>query len=141
MKKIYAITFFSALLVLGNENNILANSNLSSLETNDLIVTETNNSTFEEIEMESGISITYDLDFNKIIGYTVPGELSDALSEQELNMLILKEVGNVLLNQSEEFQRIQNIINGTYDQENYHEEDGVGTTYTIPISDYYFNRT
>ena len=50
MKKIYAITFFSALLVLGNENNILANSNLSSLETNDLIVTETNNSTFEEIE-------------------------------------------------------------------------------------------
>lgn len=111
MKKIYAITFFSALLVLGNENNILANSNLSSLETNDLIVTETNNSTFEEIEMESGISITYDLDFNKIIGYTVPGELSDALSEQELNMLILKEVGNVLLNQSEEFQRIQNIIN------------------------------
>lgn len=41
MKKIYAITFFSALLVLGNENNILANSNLSSLETNDLIVTET----------------------------------------------------------------------------------------------------
>ena len=100
MKKIYAITFFSALLVLGNENNILANSNLSSLETNDLIVTETNNSTFEEIEMESGISITYDLDFNKIIGYTVPGELSDTLSEQELNMLILKEVGNVLLNQS-----------------------------------------
>jgi hypothetical protein len=111
VKKIYAITFFSALLVLGNENNILANSNLSSLETNDLIVTETNNSTFEEIEMESGISITYDLDFNKIIGYTVPGELSDTLSEQELNMLILKEVGNVLLNQSEEFQRIQNIIN------------------------------
>ena len=127
MKKIYAITFFSALLVLGNENNILANSNLSSLETNDLIVTETNNSTFEEIETESGISITYDLNFNEIIGYTVPGELSDALSEQELNMLILKEVGNVLLNQSEEFQRIQNIINGTYDQENYHEEDGVGT--------------
>ena len=38
VKKIYAITFFSALLVLGNENNILANSNLSSLETNDLIV-------------------------------------------------------------------------------------------------------
>ena len=65
---------------------------------------------FENLDMPS-FGPEIDLDFNKIIGYTVPGELSDALSEQELNMLILKEVGNVLLNQSEEFQRIQNIIN------------------------------
>lgn len=85
--------------------------------------------------MESGISITYDLDFNKIIGYTVPGELSDTLSEQELNMLILKEVGNVLLNQSEEFQRIQNIINEANSEKI--QEQRIQYRYPITI----FNRT
>lgn len=70
--------------------------------------------TVEPVECESGLTIHFDLDYKKIIGYSTPSELIETMSESELDSLFLEEAKNVILEFSGEFQEIKTKLENEF---------------------------